>query len=157
VVTLTIGELGSLGELLAAIATIATLVYLAIQIRANTRVTRAESRRAATTFTADIAALIGNSGEVASIFRRGLADPTSLDADESTRFAFIFSIIVSQFHSGFEDLEMGIIDKQVFDHTTRQQLRLLATPGGLDYWANYSTGYSESFIQHVDQRLASIN
>ncbi len=39
----TIQDLGSLGELIAAIATVATLIYLAFQIRANTRSVRASS------------------------------------------------------------------------------------------------------------------
>ena len=36
---MTLQDLGSIGELVGALATIATLVYLAIQIRANTRAT----------------------------------------------------------------------------------------------------------------------
>ena len=34
---MTIQDLGSIGELIAAVATLATLVYLAVQIRQNSR------------------------------------------------------------------------------------------------------------------------
>ena len=40
---MTIQDLGSLGELIAAVATIATLVYLAMQIRQNTKQVRAST------------------------------------------------------------------------------------------------------------------
>ena len=40
---MTIQELGSLGEFIAAIATLATLVYLAVQIRQNTKSVRAST------------------------------------------------------------------------------------------------------------------
>ncbi len=43
---MTIQDLGSLGELIAAVATVATLVYLALQIRQNTRVLRHAAERA---------------------------------------------------------------------------------------------------------------
>ena len=43
---MTIQDLGSIGEFVAAIATLATLVYLALQIRQNTRSVRASTHHA---------------------------------------------------------------------------------------------------------------
>jgi len=40
---MTISDIGSIGELLAAIATIITLIYLALQLRSNTKVVRAQT------------------------------------------------------------------------------------------------------------------
>lgn len=40
---MTIRDLGSIGELVAALATVATLIYLAVQIRQNTRAMKASS------------------------------------------------------------------------------------------------------------------
>ena len=40
---MTISDIGSIGELLAAIATMITLIYLAIQLRNNTKVVRAQT------------------------------------------------------------------------------------------------------------------
>ena len=44
-VCVTIQDLGSLGELIAALATLVTLFYLALQIRANTVLAKAEAKR----------------------------------------------------------------------------------------------------------------
>ena len=131
---MTISELGSLGELIAAIATLATLIYLAIQIRANTRVSRVESRRTATAQTLEFSALIAGNSEAASIFRRGLAEPASLDADEKNRFNFLFSMLVSQAQSSFEDSEFGVLDTDIVDLTQVPVISMLKTPGGSAYW-----------------------
>jgi len=40
---MSIGELGSIGELLAAVATVITLIYLALQLRNNSKVVRAQT------------------------------------------------------------------------------------------------------------------
>ena len=40
---MTIQDLGSIGELIAAIATVATLVYLAVQLKQNTRALRSQT------------------------------------------------------------------------------------------------------------------
>ncbi len=85
---MTLDQATNLAEIVASIATLITLIYLAVQVRANTRVSTAEGRRNAMTQTFDIAHLISDSGEVASIFRRGLADPQSLDTDESVLSTF---------------------------------------------------------------------
>ena len=40
---MTVQDLGSLGELIAAVATVTTLVYLAIQLKQNTRELRSQT------------------------------------------------------------------------------------------------------------------
>ena len=151
---MTISELGSLGELIAAIATIETLIYLAIQIRVNTRISRVESRRATTAQTLEFSALIAGSSEAASIFRRGLADPSSLDADEKIRFNFLFSMLVSQTQSSFEDSEFGILDAEVFDLTAVPVFSMLKTPGGAAYWRAFGGGFVHAFRDRVQRALA---
>ena len=44
---MTIQDLGSIGEFVGAVATVGTLLYLAAQIRANTRAVQAEAGRLA--------------------------------------------------------------------------------------------------------------
>ncbi len=90
---MTIEQLGSIGELVAAVATVATLIYLSLQIRASTKISRVESRRATTAQAHEYSALIANSPELASILRTGLGDIGSLDPDERIRFNFLFSML----------------------------------------------------------------
>ena len=125
-----IQELGSLGELIAAIATIATLLYLSIQIRANTKATHLESRRTTQRQANEYSALIANNAEAASLFRRGLGDIESLDADERIRFVFRFGMLVSQTQSSFEDAELGILDRDVFETVSTPAFNMLKTRGG---------------------------
>ncbi len=152
---MTISDLGSLGELVAAIATVATLIYLAIQIRSNTRVSRVESRRTTTAQTLEFSALIAANSEVASIFRRGLADPTSLDADEKIRFNFLFSMLVYQTQSSFEDSKFGILGEDIFDLTAVPVFNMLKTPGGTAYWQFYGKGFVPAFRDKVEKAMAN--
>ncbi len=100
---MTIQELGSLGEFVAAVATLVTLVYLALQIRANTAAIRADSRRGSTSQGMQFQGLMGGDKDAASVFRRGLVEPSALDPDESTQFEFLFSMVVSQADNVFCD------------------------------------------------------
>ena len=151
---MTIEQLGSLGELIAAIATVATLIYLALQIRASTKISRAESRRTTTSQSSEFSSLIANNPELASIFRRGLADLNSLDPDERIRFNFLFAMLISQTQSTFEDSDLGILDRDIFELVSAPVFRMLATPGGYQYWEEWRGGYVPKFRERIDEVLA---
>ena len=148
-----IQDLGSIGELIAAVATIATLIYLALQIRANTKVTYAESRRGAMSQVNFYASILGENREAASIFRRGLAGNEPLDADEQTQFTFLFSMVVGQASTAFEEYELGITNRELFDATESAVIRLLKTPGGRGFWNSHVHSYPASFVAYVNALL----
>jgi hypothetical protein len=152
---MTIEQMGSLGELIAAIATIATLLYLSIQIRANTNATRVESRRTTQRQANEYSALIANSAEAASLFRRGLADMESLDADEHIRFIFLFGMLVSQTQSAYEDADLGILDRDLFEATATPAFTMLQTPGGRRWWDLYGRSMYPAFQERVEDLLDS--
>ncbi len=65
------------------------------------------------------------------------------------------SMFTANFHNSYEDMLLGLVDRELFVDTTRQQLRLLTTPGGRGYWKNFNTGYARGFIDYVDRRLVA--
>ena len=80
---MSIQELGSLGEFLAAIATLATLIYLALQIRNNTSVARAEAVREFTTSWNDLLSSMFDDKESSIVMRKGfMGDTESMDDDD---------------------------------------------------------------------------
>lgn len=150
---MSIQELGSIGEFLAAIATLATLLYLARQLRANTRAMLVESDRAAHSFAAVSANTMGVHKQAASVFRRGLSDFGSLDADEQIQFQFLFAQLVNQAHSVYQDRRHGIGDGD--ESRTQLALRLLSTDGGRAFWKVARLGYDLSFRTLIDEALAA--
>ncbi|MEM9177999.1 MAG: hypothetical protein AAGC67_22595 [Myxococcota bacterium] len=150
---MTIQELGSLGEFLAAIATLATLIYLARQVRENTRALDAESDRAAHTFSAVSAHTLGIHKQAASVFRRGIANPADLDPDEQIQFSFLFAPLVNQAHSVHQDARRGMGERD--ESHTEIALGLLQTPGGRAYWATSRMGYGPEFRKLVDDALSA--
>jgi hypothetical protein len=91
---LSLVEATSFAEIAAALATISTLVYLAIQIRANTTVQKAEARRAIQDTTNDYSSIIGQSKETAKVFTDGLMRFDTLDEYERMQFFFLMAMIV---------------------------------------------------------------
>ncbi len=88
---MTLEDLGNLGDFVGGAAVIVTLVYLAVQIRQNTRMLRQATGQ---TFRSDSTAVIGltaHSAENAAVYRKGLTHPDQLSPDERTHFFLLLT------------------------------------------------------------------
>lgn len=153
---MTIQDLGAIGELVGAVATVATLAYLAVQIRANTQMMRAQSRREHQSSNAQYAIALAQNSDLADIFNRGLAGFESLTDAERTQFIFLFSQIVGVVEAAYGDWKNGVTDRAELDRTMAGSGALLASPGGRSYWRAFSArgGYSEGFRSFMDSKLS---
>ena len=85
---MTIEDLGNLGDLVAAIATVATLIYLAQQIRRNSKSVEGASAQAILELEITTFAL---RAQYANVYRRGCANILDLDDDERVVFEQLVS------------------------------------------------------------------
>ena len=104
---MTIQDLGSIGELIAAIATVATLVYLALQIRQNTRALHHAAERAIREDANSWRANLIQHPEVAELYRKGLVDPGALDSIERLRFRMLLDALFATWQYIFRAEQIG--------------------------------------------------
>jgi hypothetical protein len=150
---LSLSEITNFAEITAALATIATLVYLAIQIRDNTVVQKAEARRAIQSITSDYSTLIVQDKEVAKLFTTGLMDVGSLDINERMQFFFLLAMLVGLLDQTFADYQLKIIDEELFLTGSFSVFRMLKTSGGREFWAVNSGSYTSAFRDYVDSSV----
>ena len=79
--------LGNFGEFFGAIAVVATLFYLSVQIRQNSRATQMSNSHELNEATRAWWAKLSDHNGLASIWRRGLMDLSSLTPEETLRFS----------------------------------------------------------------------
>jgi hypothetical protein len=143
---MTIEDLGNLGDLIAAIATVATLIYLAQQIRRNSKSVEGASAQAIleleiTTYTLK--------AQYANVYRRGCANILDLDDDERVVFEQVVSSEMSLFSSVFIQVKNGLMDDDAaFD---RDWIRFYLKQSGFqEMWSEIKIAYSREFCQHLD-------
>ena len=88
---MSIQDLGSLGELIAAIATLVTLLYLAMQVRHNTRALDQATGRAISDDATRWRKSVIHHPEVADLYLKGMFEPDSLYPSEKLRFRMLLS------------------------------------------------------------------
>jgi hypothetical protein len=142
---------GALSELLGAVAVVASLVYVAAQVRQNTR---ALQRTASADAIAGVRhwndALIRDP-EVAGIFTRGIEDMGSLGERERAQFI----TLAVNFFKTYEDMHyqfiQGSMDPEVWAGWERLGGLYVSSPGMQQYWRERRNFFSKSFQAWVDE------
>jgi hypothetical protein len=152
----TIQDIGSLGEIVGALATVITLAYLAVQIRANTRMMATQSRHRAEEVSSRYTMALAQDPQLADLFRRGLGGTESLTPTEKVQLSFLFGQMLSAAETAFDDFETGVSDRAGFDRHINGVLPLLRSPGGRSYWRDFRerAGYRSSFRSFIDSELS---
>jgi len=129
---MTIQDLGSIGELVAAIATLLTLIYLAIQIRQNTKQLRFTS---STTLWEDMNTAFDPvyMADNLKIYHKGLTEEP-LEPHEKMAFMFFSYRVFSHFYQMHKHVDEGNLDPEALDLQRGVIISLLASPGTRTWW-----------------------
>ena len=154
--------LGNLGDFLGGIAVIVTLIYIALQVRQNTKQVQQNSDwLRAQTYRADQNAhvmatqLVASDASLAVIYRKGAVDPEALTGEEWTRLTFYYGLMFGNFQSSLYQMEQGLLDQDLWLNQVRILSRMLKAPGGIHYWKTNRDNHSANFQEFVDQTIYS--
>ena len=141
----------AIASVLAAISVTLTVVYLAIQIRKNTRATHSQTYQLATSALAEMAGIIGASRELARIFRIGMLDPAKLDEDEFAQFGYLGISLFRRFENVFFQYHSGMIDDDFWTGHRDNILWFFHRPGMQVWWKDRKFAFSKSFREFLDE------
>ena len=156
---MTIQDLGSIGEFVAALATVATLIYLAVQIRQNTRSLRANAYQDTVRSSNDWAAFFVHHPETSKTFLKGITDPRSLDKAEALEFTHLIEIYLRNYSAAQKLARDGLIPAEPCDAYENALRKWFASPELRDWWKSRNPGYGqlvESMIEAQPGNRADI-
>lgn len=154
---MSIAELGSIGELVAAIATLLTLIYLATQVRQNTRALKSATFQNITGEMGRNVEPISLSADLASILVRGVNEPEKLEPEESVRLASVFVATFRRLESVYVQNRLGSIEDEMIKGFEISIARLLNTPFGRFWWKSAKTTFYAPFAEHIEQFAETVD
>jgi hypothetical protein len=92
-------DLGSFGGFLGAVAVLVSLIYLAVQIRQNTRSVRSAGYQSLSTSLSDLAVSVAKSADLARIWQTGMTDPGQLSGVERVRLQAFLTAAYRQYQN----------------------------------------------------------
>lgn len=146
--------IGAIGEILGAIGVIVTLAYLAVQIRQNTKATRASTAQQMTDNWVSINLFIAQNGETAA---RSLADPELTPAEFHSVLGF-WRAMFHQWSNNHYQYTHGVLDEALFQPTARE-ISMNASAGEFgktmrSAWGAARYIYNAEFCAFMDELLS---
>lgn len=148
---MTLDELALVAQVLGVVLVVPTVLYLAVQIRQNTRQMRDSASHQYLDTNKDLnLALIGNK-QVASVYRRGAVDFDTLDADEKVQCFFFVGQYYQVFANMFELWSGGTLPDTTWHPIRKHLISMMALPGTRHVWDSWArSGLPSAFVSYVD-------
>jgi hypothetical protein len=156
---LTIQELGSLGEFVGAVAVVISLVYLALQVRQNSRYVREN-----TEFLRASNEISSNEGNVAlrtwyvdhpglfDVQRRGDAGER-LEGEDAVLYALLLQSVFESHMTYFVQHERGLTGDEIWNYWVRYFDRECRQPGVRAWWRRSRDRFPEDFRAYIDEKV----
>jgi hypothetical protein len=156
-----VGVIASLGG---TVAVIVSVIYLAAQVRQNTRQVQEQVRAhhleslsaVATKFSAFRLAVAGTN-ELADIWLRGNARLSALSATDRLRFDYLAVDFLRSLSMMATFVTQGVLEPSLFEHSSRNA-EFYVGPGFREWWQTspHRAEFDASFIHRMDVVLGAI-
>jgi hypothetical protein len=156
---MTLEDLGNIGDFLGGIGVVVTLLYLALQIRQNTKQLKADTLAAQTIAiegtASDIAKWIGEiveNRDLAELWSRGLIDIDQLDETDRLRFDYLGVQLLQAWQTVFRRCKQ-VDDPELWVMTLRYFKMYFRNPGFQTLWATSKMLLVPDFVAAVDEAV----
>jgi hypothetical protein len=147
--------LAAIGQLAAVLVGIPSLIYLAVQIREQTKERRQAAVNALTVQWGDLTKALHDNPDFTAVYLRGVQCFTDLDPVSKLRF----SAFQNRFFKNFEAMYFshcdGILSASSWGEIERTMSDVIAYPGIQQWWITRKHWHNEEFARVVDDIIAT--
>jgi hypothetical protein len=148
-----LSELADIGELVGGVAVVASLIYLALQVRQNTRAVRGSTLHLNTDLWASVFLRLPDQ-ETAQAYIAGMSGRADIKPLHYTQFFFICKAMFLALEDQFYQAREGTLDGEIYAAYERATAaQLLAFRGFRLWWAQTRSTFSVSFVERIDGLL----
>jgi hypothetical protein len=132
-------------QIISAVAIIGSLIFVGVQLRQATSAMRNSSSQAHSAIYTGLVSTIIENADFASIWRRGLADPSTLDDDDRVRFIAYTSAQFRFFESSRVQWLQHQLDDEHWQNIDAQVRNFASQPGVQAWWKARRDWHSGAF------------
>lgn len=148
--------ISAIGEIAGGLAVFITLIYLAQQIKQNTKSQSIATYESAMSGFNKMHDFVAYDVESASIWRRGISDPSSLNQDEAVRFEFMARNYANHLYKLFRLYENNTLPKSEWLNSITEAKQLFQEPGFSDFKKN-NNYFADLWIEMDSRTFSSIS
>ena len=130
-------DLGNIGEFVAAVGVIVSLIYLAVQIRQNTKTVRTSTYQEVLDYSNRFNELVLSNPHIERIWRVGRRDPAQLTEDERPQFRLLFVQLLNIYETMLLQYQRGTLDQEYWSARLVGFRDLLTQPALRAHWLRW--------------------
>jgi hypothetical protein len=152
--------IGAVGEVIGAVAVLITLIYLARQVKENTRISKVSSMQTAVSNYQTHLLPVQQEPLLAELVLKGLGtdphDPDGLKSGERLRFHFWMSSMILHFMDLMNCFQNGMLDREALDAWHTYTARCLSTKGGKIWWDTNKIIWPSAVHETLDEMVGRV-
>ncbi len=142
--------IGAIGELVGGAAVIATLIYLAIQLRQNTKGIRAQAYYNVVSGKNALYRELAADEELFNILGQGLAaDPPLSSITDGARAHLIFYAFMNEFETTYRLYKADAVEEEIWHRDKAQMAGMIGFPGMITWWSLGKQYFHKDFVAEV--------
>jgi len=141
--------LSAIAELFSAVAVVVSLLYLAAQVKANTRQARRDAGRDHAARVSDVSRTVAADPELGRLLVQGGADLEVLSPGDQARFRALMNSLFRGFEQQYLLRREGALDDESWGAVERMIRDWMALPGVQAYFRDRGDWYTTSFLEYV--------
>ena len=147
--------LGAVGELLGAVLVGTTLIYLAFQLRQNTKALTSSTFQAVSSNMAQNMEFFASDPTISALLVKSQDGLGELTAEERARFGYVMAMAFRRIETVFVQRSLGFIDARLTEGFERSAISAFASGGAREWWKASKRAFSDDFASWIDQQLAT--
>ena len=144
---MSLNDLESISSFISSVGVLASLMFIGAQMLQNNRAIKAAASQAHAANFQQILSVAIENGEVARLWRMGLANLSALTDDDRTRFLVLASSLFRFYEAARLQWRHGQLDKEHWENIVFQISDFGSQPGIQAYWTIRSRWHSTEFRQ----------
>ena len=148
---MTLADLSDISQALGAVAVVASLLFVGVQVRQNTAMSRATSHHAVSDALNQINFLWAENADASRIFLAGMDNRKALTAEDRWRFDATCRGYLHICETMHTQAELGVGDQSLVAAEQPAIRMVLGSPGGSEWWAENTFGFCPAFRDYVDR------
>ena len=152
---MTLDQIANIAEISAAALVIVSLIYVAIQIKQNTKATQLSTSQAFIDTHGEVLLHIAVDKEFRDIYWRGLKGLSNLHGSETAAFAVWTNHAFRVWESFYYQWQEGVLDDRLWAGFKVQLCDFFGYPGTREIWSSRYHQLSEEFRELVDNEVVS--
>ncbi|NIR44180.1 MAG: hypothetical protein GWN99_08660 [Gemmatimonadetes bacterium] len=142
--------IGAVGEAAGAVGVIVSLVYLAVQVRQNTRSVRGEMYESIVTAIVDLVEPLTQDQELARIFETAVEDWDAVSFEDRSRLVYLLFSVFKLFENLHYQFRQGTLDPSLWAGWHNLILSYYAMPGVRTWWQMRRLAFSAEFRDYLE-------